>query len=327
MRRVAVVGAGLAGLTCARALQVSGHEAVVIEKSRGVGGRLSTRRTDLTQYDHGAQYFTARDERFETFVRERLADGSVAQWQPKLDPVLAQTITEPWYVGAPGMSSLGRAQAAGLDVRAQMRVQTLVRDAGQWQLHLENGGALEGFDAVVVAVPNAQAVPLLQKHAPDWSAQLQQIPMQPCWTLMFSTAQALTELDAGLPPDSPIGWWARNSSKPGRPSASGRHDWVVQASAPWTEANLETDKPDVERELLQAFWRELGVAPAKPLQEPMVHRWLYSRRQAGLPALAEPLWRPELGLGVCGDGLTHSRVEQAYLSGLQLAQTMIDAAR
>ena len=322
MHRVAVVGAGLAGLTCAQALKAAGVEVVVIEKSRGVGGRLSTRRAASAQYDHGAQYFTARDPVFARYVASGVAQGSVAIWQPRLQVDAPRSDTEPWYVGCPGMSSLGRAQSADLDVRTDTRVVALSRVSQKWHLGVENGDSLAGFDAVVVAVPNAQAAPLLAPHAPAWASQLEQTPMEPCWTLMFSTPEELTDLDAGLPRQSTIGWWARNSSKPGRPVVAGRHDWVVQATAVWSQANLDLPKPDVEQSLLMAFAAELGLPSVKPIDSPMVHRWLYSRRHPGLAALKEPWWMPSLGLGVCGDGLSHSRVEQAYLSGLRLGEAM-----
>jgi renalase len=339
MQRVAVVGAGLAGLTCAQTLKSAGLEVVVIEKSRGVGGRLSTRRAQWAQYDHGAQYFTVRDERFASFVNAGLTNGSVAIWQPRLAKQASDTPSQTWYVGSPGMSALGRAQATGLDVRTEMRVQALVRVDAGWHLAMEDGSHLDGFDAVVVAVPNEQAVPLLEPHVPSWSQQLERTPMQPCWTLMVSTAESLTDLDATLPAQAQgqkqgaqgvrgvrgvIGWWARNSSKPGRPTAPGRHDWVIQATAQWSQANVETAKSDVEQELLQAFAGELGCPEIKPLEPPMVHRWLYARRRQDLAALNEPWWQPQIGLGVCGDGLTQSRVEQAYLSGLRLGQAISD---
>ncbi len=334
MQRVAVVGAGLAGLTCAQTLRSTGLEVVVIEKSRGVGGRLSTRRAQWAQYDHGAQYFTVRDERFASFVNAGLANGSVAIWQPRLAKRASDNPSQTWYVGSPGMSALGRAQATGLDVRTEMRVQTLVRVDAGWHLAMDDGSHLDGFDAVVVAVPNEQAVPLIEPHMQSWSQQLEQTPMQPCWTLMVSTAESLTDLDATLLGQGQdqkqgvqglqgvIGWWARNSSKPGRPTAPGRHDWVIQATAEWSQANVERSKSDVEHELLEAFAGELGYPEIKPLEPPMVHRWLYARRRQELAAFNEPWWQPQISLGVCGDGLTQSRVEQAYLSGLLLGQAM-----
>lgn len=319
---VAVVGAGLAGLTCAQTLQSAGLEVVVLEKSRGPGGRLSTRRTDAAQYDHGAQYFTVRHARFAAFIEQRVQDGSVAVWQPRLSSP-ARHPDEPWYVGSPGMSALGRAQAKGLDVRVEQRVASLKRIADRWQLFMEDGSVLEGFDAVVVAVPNAQAVPLLREHAPQWADDLSGTPMQPCWTVMLSTQEALTDIDADTPANGPIGWWARNSSKPGRVVTDDRHDWVLQASAQWTQEHLEDDKAAVALTLVEAFG-VLTASSVQPLQAPMAHRWLYARRTPGLMAFAEPWWLPNMGLGVCGDGLGHSRVEQAYLSGLGLGQAIIE---
>lgn len=321
MQTVAVVGAGLAGLTCAQTLQRAGCHVVVLEKSRGPGGRLSTRRADWASYDHGAQYFTVRDARFGEFIDACVQSGCVAAWQPRLG-VPPRQPDEAWYVGTPGMSALGRAQGQGLDVRTEQRVASLVRVGEQWRLCLEDGVALDGFDAVVIAVPNAQAVPLVAEHAPDWASALSDTPMQPCWTVMFSTADGLTSLDAATPESGPIGWWARNSSKPGRPVKDGQHDWVLQATAGWTEAHLEDDKVSVGQALIDVF--EASVqSKVVPLQAPMVHRWLYARRQPGLAALAQSWWSPTLGLGVCGDGLGHSRVEQAYLSGLDLGQAMV----
>jgi len=322
MRRVAVVGAGMAGLTCAQTLQSSGFEVTVFEKSRGAGGRLSTRRTDGAQYDHGAQYFTVRDAAFASFVQAQLIAGTVAVWQPRVDHASAPQRSEPWYVGAPGMSALGRAQAKGLDLRTEARVQTLSREHAAWTLNLEDKSAVQGFDVVVVAVPNEQASPLLAAHVPDWALALDNIAMQPCWTMMLSTAEALTEFDAGLPLDSAIGWWARNSSKPARPVVADQHDWVIQATPQWTQAHLDTDKLEVERALMSAFLAVLGLNTITPLQPVMLHRWLYARREPGPTPYPEPWWQPDLKLGVCGDGLSHSRVEQAYLSGLHLAQAI-----
>jgi len=322
MQRVAVVGAGLAGLTCAQTLQAAGCEVVVLEKSRGPGGRLSTRRTESAQYDHGAQYFTVRDPRFASFISECLQEESVAIWQPKRQEPVGDDTTDHWHVGTPGMSALGRAQARGLTVQTEQRVMSLERLGTQWQLVIDGGQTLDGFDMVVVAVPNAQAVPLLSEHAPHWAADLDETPMQPCWTVMFSTSEVLTEFDAGSPSAGAIAWWARNSSKPGRRISAGRHDWVLQATANWTTDHLNDDKSQVGLALVQAFGALLGC-DVHPIEAPMAHRWLYARRTPGMAPLPEPCWSPELALGVCGDGLSHSRVEQAYLSGLSLGQTML----
>ena len=323
MQRVAVVGGGLAGLTCAQTLQAGGCEVVVLEKSRGPGGRLSTRRTESAQYDHGAQYFTVRDPQFASFIDGCSKEGVVAIWQPRRQAPARDDTTDHWHVGTPGMSALGRAQARGLTLKTEQRVMSLERRGTQWQLVIDGGQTLDGFDVAVVAVPNAQALPLLSEHAPQWAAALEQSTMQPCWTVMFSTHEALTEFDAGSPSAGAIAWWARNSSKPGRKTTPGRHDWVLQASADWTAEHVNDDKSQVGLALMQAFGALLGC-DVDPIEPPMAHRWLYARRTPGMAPLPEPCWSAALGLGVCGDGLNHSRVEQAYLSGLSLGQTILN---
>jgi predicted NAD/FAD-dependent oxidoreductase len=326
IKRVAVVGAGLAGLTCARQLEQAGVAVTVFEKSRGVGGRLSTRRVDWATFDHGAQYFTARDPVFTEWINGLLATDVVSQWSP----VMAKpNPAEPWYVANPGMNALARAQAKGLNVVLNTRVAAIERRHDQWQLTFEEGapdfGSDMGFDAVVLAVPNEQAVPLLQPHRADWAECLAAIPLLPCWTLMLSTSPVASNLQAGQPNHGPIGWWARNDSKTGRSKDEQQQDWVVQATPEWTEQHLNSDKALVIAELQKAWLDQLGVASVTVIETPMAHRWLYARRTPGIAPLDSSLWSTQYRLGVCGDGLTHSRVEQAYLSGRDVALSIIEA--
>ena len=329
IKRVAVVGAGLAGLTCARELTQAGLAVTVFEKSRGVGGRLSTRRVDWATFDHGTQYFTARDPVFVDWINGLIALGTVSQWSP----VMRQpNPAEPWYVANPGMNSLARAQAKDLNVVLNTRVSAIKWQDGQWHLVFEEGAAATGgdntnettFDAVVLAVPNEQAVPLLQPHRADWAASLAAIPLLPCWTVMLSTEPVATTLQAGQPDSGPIGWWARNDSKPERSNNERQQDWVIQASSTWTEQNLNADKTVVIDALQKALLAQLGVEQMVSTQTAMAHRWLYARRTPGLATLGSSLWHAQQRLGVCGDGLTHSRVEQAYLSGRDVARSIVN---
>lgn len=319
LQKVAVVGAGLAGVACAQQLHRAGVDVTVFEKSRGVGGRLSTRRTDWAQYDHGAQYFTVRDPVFRRVIDGLASSATVAPWQP----VMQAPAAEPWYVGTPGMNAVVRALAQGLSVQVNTRVMSLLPVQAGWRLALEDGGQSGLFDAVVVATPNAQATPLVEAFQPNWAGWLQSVPLQPCWTLMVSTPILATPLEAAAPLAGPLGWLARNDSKPGRAKSPGQQDWVAQATPEWTQAHLDSDKADVTHALLEALRGELGLAELPTRHTPLVHRWLYARRAPGLPPVAASLWSSATGLGVCGDGLTHSRVEQAYLSGLHLADAML----
>ncbi|MFW5681081.1 MAG: FAD-dependent oxidoreductase, partial [Pseudomonadota bacterium] len=151
--RVCVVGAGLAGLACARTLADHRLSVTVLDKSRGLGGRMATRRTDGLAFDHGAQFFTARDAVFRRHVEAWAEQGLVARWEPSGRPADG----EPWWVATPRMTALARHLGAELEVRGETAVTAVERSAEGWQV-IAGDLRLGPFDAVVVATPAPQAV-------------------------------------------------------------------------------------------------------------------------------------------------------------------------
>lgn len=312
--RIAIVGAGMAGLSCAQALAASGHAARLFDKGRGPGGRMSTRRIETplgpASFDHGAQYFTARAGAFVAQVSLWHAQGQVAPWP---------AAGEDAWVGTPGMNAVIRAMADGRDLLWNTRIERIERRAGEWTLHSE-GGEHGGFDAVVLAIPAEQALTFLSLHDFAMAREAMLARSQPCWTGMFAFAAPLPGdreaiRDAGI-----LAWAARNSAKPGR---SGPESWVVQAGPDWSRDHVEDPAEEVVGCLLAALGEALGSA----LPEPVVataHRWRYAM-SAGLRHGA--LWNPAKGLGVCADWLLGPRVECAWLSGRQLAGAIAADAR
>lgn len=319
--RIAVIGAGLAGLSCARALAARGAAVRLFDKGRAAGGRLATRRAEAggqaLQFDHGAQYLTARTEGFAA--------------------LLAEFGARPWgepgrCVAAPGMSALPRAMARGLDLAAARHVTAIEGGPGAWLVrHLDaalvrpgrplptEAPATEGpFDAVAVTLPPAQAAPLVAPHAPAWPDRLAAVRMAPCWTVMAAFATRLPLPDALRPEGGAIGWAARDSSKPGRPAAS--ECWVVQGAPAWSRDHLEEAPETVVRALLAALGALAGAALPEPLHA-AAHRWRYSLVEAplGEPCLADPALR--LGLG--GDWCLAGRAEAAFESGAALAAALL----
>ena len=202
-RRLAVIGAGMAGVSCARQLAQAGWSVTLLDKSRGWGGRMATRKTEFGSFDHGAQYFTVRDARFEQLVGEL---GELVQpWAPETMRVLDQeglalaaspAAAETHWVASPGMSALARALGApladgslGASVSFGTQVKRIERDAihpDQWQLRCEGAeGAqqvLGGFDRVVLALPQPQALELLQESqlAPEFQQAIAAVEVAPC---------------------------------------------------------------------------------------------------------------------------------------------------
>ncbi len=322
--RVAVVGAGVAGLAAARGFVRAGASVKVFEKARAPGGRISTRRAEDFAFDHGAQYFTCRDPRFAEILEPMRRSGGVAPWQGRIRSLRRGRIaalreeTER-LVGVPGMSALSRALAAGLEVEAQCRIEAVERSERGWTLRPAQGEPAGPFDAVVVATPAPQAVPLLEA-APRLHRAVSAVRMQPCWAALVAFASPLgAALDGAFVEQSPLAWAARNGSKPDRPAAD---CWVLHATPAWSEANLEDEPEPIGARLLDAFAEALDRKLPAP-EWLRTHRWRYASTNQ---PLGQPyLWDTTARMGVCGDWGDGGRVERAVLSGDALAHAACGA--
>lgn len=313
---IAVIGAGMAGLACARSLTDAGASCVVVEKSRGVGGRMATRRSGEWQFDHGARFFSARGSDFAATLSEWAASGVAARWRPRGTggtPALPPGV----YVGMPRMSSPVRSLVESVEVITSTRVGTVVAAHPGWRLLDEHGAELGDFGTVLVTAPAPQALPLLS-GAPSLAAAAAAVAFEPCWAVMFAFADPLAAPPVIRPEEgSAIAWASREASKPGRPGAEA---WVLHASTDWSKRHLEAGPEEIAGQLGAAFAELLGQA-LPPVAHSSAHRWLYSRPQqpVGLPCL----WDPERRLGAAGDWCLGSTVEAAFDSGRALAAAVI----
>ena len=322
--RIAVIGAGLSGLTCAHALADEGLDVKVIEKARGPGGRMSTRRADNWRFDHGAQYFTVRDPRFSQRVDSWRQLGLVERWAARIAVLDHGSIdvkgdSTERFVGAPGMNAVCRHLAAGLDVVCQTEVGAIERGEAGWSLTDAGGAEIGRYDTVVVSAPAPQSACLLEGVAPTIAAAASAVEMAPCWAVMVGFARPLeTGFDGAFVVDSPLSWVARNSSKPGRPCGE---SWILHASPDWSQRHLEIERESAAGLLFDAFNRALGGPVDAPIHL-AAHRWRFA-----LPTepLAEAcLVDSELRVVACGDWCGGPRVEGAYLSGLEAARRIAE---
>ena len=321
---IAVVGAGLSGLACARLLSEAGSRVRVFDKARGPGGRMATRRRGVLRFDHGAQYFTVRDPNFRRALKEWQADGLVARWLGTLAVVqngeiaLKDDSTERW-VGVPGMSAICGHLANGLDVTYGSRIVHLEHCDNRWRLETADGADAGRFDAVVLSAPAPQTAALLAAPAPELAARAGEVEMAPCWAVMASYPHDLElGFDGAFVDDSPLAWVARNGSKPGRPSGE---TWVLHASPEWSREHLELDQEVAAQWLVDAFCEAVGRKHPQPTSL-TAHRWRFA-----LPVnpLTEPcLIDPERALAACGDWAGGPRVEGAFLSGCAAARRLIE---
>jgi hypothetical protein len=319
---VAVIGAGVSGVAAARSLADHGHAVTVFEKGRGVGGRMSTRRTDGGTFDHGAQYFSARSEPFARRVAAWRDDGLVGSWPRALATLDRTGITlrdddEARHVFCPGMNALCKHLADGLDVRTGVTVERLERDARGWRVAGHDSAGT--FDRVIVTAPLPQARALLGRSSLLSTLNDASIRVQPCLAAMLALPASSIAFDAAFVDDDAIAWIANDSSKPGRRVVDGRSHWVVHATEAYSSAHLDAPLAQVGTLLASAFAR---LCPDLPLPIDVVgHRWRYARVDgAPLDPVGDGALAVGDGVWLAGDACAGaSRVESAWRSGIAAA--------
>ncbi|VXC49294.1 Renalase [Pseudomonas sp. 8Z] len=321
---IAIIGTGLAGLSAAQVLSAAGHEVQLFDKSRGSGGRMASKRSDVGSLDLGAQYFTARDRRFVEVVQQWQARGWVAEWTPSLyNSQVGQLSPSPdeqvRWVGSPRMSAITRALLGGLPVHFSCRITEVFRGDQYWTLLDAEGESHGPFSHVLVATPAPQASALLAA-APKLAGAAASVLMEPTWAVALAFDTPLdTRVEGCFVQDSALDWLARDRSKPGRDHS---HDtWVLHATSAWSRQHLDLPKEAVIEHLHGAFAEMIGCAVPPP-SFTLAHRWLYAR-----PAQAHQwgaLADADLGLYACGDWCLSGRVEGAWLSGQDAARRLIE---
>lgn len=324
---IAIIGAGVAGSAAARVLTGSGQPVALFDKGRGPGGRAACRRG---LFDHGAQFFTARDPRFQKVVQQLAQQQWVAPWECRSGVLGAQGFHPlrpevARWVGTPGMSQLVEGLQSGLKVHFEHTVTGLERESQAWYLQL--GERRVGpFQALLLTAPAPQAQSLLRPVAPPLADSLGAVEYDPCLAAMVELkSPAGLDFDAATVAEdgagAGLGFVTRNTSKPHRQTQPER--WILHSSVAFAREHLEAPPEQWAPTLWQQFCERTGLS-AELAQEFKGHRWRYARVSK---TLGQPyLWDPELQLGWAGDGALGPRLEAAFLSGLQLAEALAGRA-
>lgn len=320
---IAIIGAGLAGLTLARELSAVA-DITLYEKARGLGGRMSTRRNDTHQWDHGAQFFTARSKAFKTLLAPLISSGIVVEWQPNITTLSPDQAPykrpwfEPHYVAAPGMNSLLKALGQDLDIHLSTRVEQVVAQGDRWQLFDEQAQLLGEFDWVVSSAPLPQTQELLPARLlGDTLARYQ---MLPCYALLLTINDAdLPHFDAAKVNNSPLRWISFNHRLPGRNINAGTV--VAHSSDEWATAHLEDDQEAVKQQLVEHFCALTNVNPAA-ISSAQLHRWRYALSAEVAEPDCQFVLNTPAKLAACGDWCLGGRVEAAFTSAQQLAKAL-----
>lgn len=313
---IAVIGAGISGLICARTLQDQGYNVQVFDKARGPGGRTSTRISRQDQdwvFDHGLPFIQFTDPRFELWVKAWHNADVIRSWNPELKvwkEGKLSTSEHSLYVGSPKNSSLAEHLAKELDIRTQERIVQIRYTKKGWLLTNQHEKEHGPFPKIILTLPPEQLYTLL----PDRLAiPGHKVHSHPQHALMMRFQQPLNiEAEAIRFHHDSLYWLCKESSKPKR---SSEHQWTLLTQPSWSAAHLEKDPESLVKTLCEELSNALKIT-IEPSQH-QIHRWRYA--QANNPQQIGSWWDEEYQIGACGDWLSGGSIEGAFLSGTHMA--------
>jgi predicted NAD/FAD-dependent oxidoreductase len=293
---VGIVGAGVAGAACARALVDAGQQATLFEQAAEGGGRCASE----GDFDLGAPMFSARDRRWARWVRAWVKEGSVAAWSDA-------------FVGTPSMGNLVKRMLHGLDVRFSTQVTSVERHGERWRLVADSGTGLGEYDAVVVATPAPRAEALLKWSAPELAALAAGATMAPQWVARLSLGEPL---GLGSVVEAKVGPLVRLVCEGTKPARAPGERWSMQASTEWSLRHQAEAPEAVAAALLDAFWATTGARPQRPL---LLGAHLWPQARVRTPVASPCLFDAEHRVAAAGDWCLGDGVEAAFLSGTSAA--------
>ena len=324
MTKIAIIGTGLAGLSAANLLK-DHADITLFEKSRGVSGRMSTRRAEPYFFDHGAQYFTVENSVFQEFIEPMLNENIIERWNAHYVHFQGKQIIErknwrddkPRYVGTPGMNQVAKFLSKELNIHLNTKIVSL-KYKDSWSLIDEKGQQYSGFDWVICTTPAPQALTLL----PDNFLYYDDIKcrkMRSCFSLMLGFKNSCPfEFDVAQVTDSIIGWIAVNSSKPKR---SDHYTLVVHSSEEYADAHIDGDRAQIMQDLIAETTYitgyDVGLADYKT-----IHGWRYANGVAQKNNII--FLDKKSNLAICGDWCLGRGIEDSFMSSYNLVMKLKD---
>ncbi len=337
---VLIIGAGIAGLSAAKVLETEGLSVALVDKGRGLGGRLATRRMGELRLDHGGQYFTASDARFQAEVETWLQQGIVKPWFDSLtfEDSTPDVHPRPRYIPTEaGMTSLPKALAQSLNADAYLglRVVKLTQDAQKWQAHLEDGVILEGRQLIVTA-PVPQTLALLDASnialSDAQSHALSSVEYAPSIAVMAVTKPNSPKFEyphgVAFTENASVRWLACNVAKYDQASEN-QQAFTIHSTPNYAKAHFDDPLEDLQNDLLSAVE---GVTQVKPsdYDTVQIHRWRYALVETSVesPVFALDLPTDFPPCYLAGDAFgIGSKIETAWLSGLETALRLNDRTK
>ena len=316
--KIVVIGAGISGSVCAWRLAREGHDVTLVEKGRGVGGRMATRRMEGARIDHGAQFFTVRDPRMKELLSLWENENAVVPWYDHI-PGRADVPTGQRYRGSEGMTSPAKVLAEEFKVETSFFLQKIQRREKTWTLYEKDDSqrTLEA-DHLALTIPSVQLLELFQRSDyeldDDSMNRLRKIRHTRCLAVLgiMDRPSSLKHPGTLTHPVPEIDWISDNQVK----GISQEPSCTIHASDEYSQKFW--DSPDSERvpPLLAVAEEYLEVK----ITSCSSHRWGFAKPVVTFGATH---WHSQdRGITLAGDGFGGERIEKAAMSGWDAADAI-----
>ena len=358
-KSIGIIGAGIAGLSCAKTLEQAGYHVEIFDKGRNLSGRMATRRNNLSEFDHGAQYFTVKNPDFRQEVDRWIGADVAKLWSPKmavLDNLKEKEISaktnqfSSWintgigklkslktsifstsntgtsverFVGVPKMTTPATFISRGLSVKKETTIESIFirpQSYPRWSLKSKEIGLIEGnFNIIIAAIPAPQAAELFKEISPKLTEISQSVKMTGSWAVMLNFEEKVNLNFDSAFINGGPLRWIARNNS--KPERGVTEAWVLHATSEWSESRLDISREEATELLINEFVALGGSLP----KQSQAHLWRYA--EAAQPLHTTFAWDAENNLGICSDWLNSGRVEGAWLSGKRLAEFIIQSLK
>ena len=319
--KLAIIGAGLSGISLACLIKKK-INVEIFEKSRGVGGRMSTRKASPFIFDHGAQYFKINSKDFMHFISDLLDKNIIKPWSFRqaffngnsLEKLKIVSNKDKYFVGVPNMDSIVKYLSRNLNINLNTKINKIIKKDDNWFLYDENNKAYGEYNWVILTLPAEQSNAFISNKI-SFHNSINNIKMKGCFSLMVGMKKPLNlGFEAAYIKNNDISWIALNNSKPFRNSDC---SLIINSSFKYAETNVETSKMDILNHMLNLTEKITENNLSKPILTTL-HQWKYVEAENN--PQQDYFIDPNQKIAVCGDWFINSRVEDAFTSANKLSK-------
>ena len=324
-KSVAIIGAGLSGITLANLIKKK-FDVEIFEKSRGVGGRMSTRKELPFIFDHGAQFFKIKTIEFLNFCSELFDQRIIRPWNFNLAYFEGNNLKKiriikkkhKYFVGVPDMNSIVKYLSKNCDVALNTKIEKVIKRGKKWYLYDQSKRLYGGYDWLILTLPGEQNLELIPKSLSFYSL-VESIKMKAVFSVMIGMNESFNlKYDAALIENIDIAWLAINNSKPHRHC---KHSLLVNSSFEYAAKNINSPKEKILKHLLCVTSRLIKYRLSNP-SIVKIHKWRYV--EAEKSPVENYYLNQDSQIAVCGDWFINSRVEGAFTSANHLSKKILE---